>query len=113
MKDNRGEKHYFSVVLLGVIVALYRCRYVNLFSIHRTLTNKQAELCQALNIPVTPVVYRAHLPNYFKKTDISLFPELYSLFFGVDLNPVVKKWFFLDGKELRVSILIEDKNGMP
>lgn len=67
LRDNRGKRHCFSIVLLGVIIALYRCRDGNLSSIHRALTNKQVELCQALDIAYTPAVSRAQLPIILKK----------------------------------------------
>lgn len=67
LRDNRGKKHCFSVVLLGVLIALFRCRDGNLSSIHRALTNKQSELCRALGIANTPAVSRAQLPIILKK----------------------------------------------
>lgn len=73
LRDNRGKRHCFSVVIFGIIMALYRNRDGNLSSIHRCLTNKQAELCQALNIDYTPAVSRAQLPIILKKRILQSF----------------------------------------
>ena len=58
-RSNQGKKHCLAVVILGVIIAFYRCRDGNLSSIHRALTNTHADLCKALSIAYTSSVSRA------------------------------------------------------
>lgn len=48
---------------------------------------------------------------YFKKTDVAIFSDLHFSFFGIELDPEVKKWFALDGKELCGSILKGNTRG--
>lgn len=84
LRDNRGKKHRFSVVILGVLFALFRCRDGNLSSIHRALTNNHAQLCEALNIEFSPSVSRAQLPLILKKRMLKFF--LIYFFYFLALN---------------------------
>ncbi len=67
LRDNRGKKHCFAVVIFGVLMALFRDRDGNLSSIHRALTNKHADFCSALGVAFSPPVSRAQLPIILKK----------------------------------------------
>jgi hypothetical protein len=66
-RSNQGKKHCLAVVVLGVLIALYRCRDGNLSSIHRALVNTHSDLCKVLSIAYTPAVSRAQLPIILKK----------------------------------------------
>ena len=62
LRDKRGKKHCFAVVILGVLIALFRDRDGNLSSIHRALTNTHSDFCSALGMEFSPPVARAQLP---------------------------------------------------
>jgi hypothetical protein len=66
LRDTRGKKHSLALVLLSVIIALYRNRDGILSSIHRSIVNKQVELCSYLRIPYCVPVSRAQLPIILK-----------------------------------------------
>ena len=67
LRDKRGKKHCFEVVILSVLMAMFRDRDGNLSSIHRALTNTHASFCSALGIEFSPAVSRAQLPIILKK----------------------------------------------
>lgn len=49
LRDNRGKRHCIGFVLLSLSISLLRNRDGNLSSLHRSMVNKQVELCQCLN----------------------------------------------------------------
>ena len=67
LRDKRGKKHCFAVVILGVLIALFRDRDGNLSSIHRALTNTYSDFCSALGMEFSLPVSRAQLPIILKK----------------------------------------------
>lgn len=108
LRDNRGKRHALNIVLLGVLIALLRNRDGNLSSIHRAMKNTHSRLMKELkslyNIDYQKVVSRSHLPVLLHKVNIEAFSELLFKCFGITLNDDEKKWFSVDGKELRGTI---------
>ena len=80
LRDKRGKKHCFAVVILGVLIALFRDRDGNLPSIHRALTNTHSDFCSALGMEFSPPVSRAQLPIILKKR-MSKFSQNFILIF--------------------------------
>lgn len=112
VRDARGKKHCLALVLTGIKIALLRDRDGCLSSIHRSMKNKQKELCMALGIDFKPVISRAQLPLILKNVDGEIFSKLHFSFFNTPLEDNISKWFAFDGKELRGSILRGDKRGL-
>jgi len=104
LRDERGKRHDLSYILLGLTLGLLRKRDGNLSSIHRSMENKNDELCAFMGIEVRQVVSRSHLPVVLQKVNLPVFEK--SLFdnYGVELSDQEKAWFSGDGKDLRGSI---------
>lgn len=111
LRDNRGKVHGIALVLLGVLIALCRNRDGVLSSIHRSMQNTHAPLCQQLGLQTSPPISRAQLPIVLKKVCAEVFSELLFSFGGLKLNEEEKQWFAADGKELRGSIAKGEKRG--
>ena len=111
LRDTRGLRINLPLVLLGVTIALLRKKDGNLSSIHRSMKNTHNELLKLLNIENERVVSRSHLPILLKKVDGTVFSALIFKKFGIELDPSLKEWFGLDGKELRGSILCGNTRG--
>ena len=111
LRDNRGKVHAVELVLTGVLIALCRNRDGVLSAIHRSIQNTHAQLCTHLGITANPPISRAQLPLVLKHIDVQLFSELLFKFVGIELSKEEKQWFAGDGKELRGSILKEEKRG--
>lgn len=108
LRDNRGKRHALNIVLLGLLIALLRNRDGNLSSIHRAMENTHPRLMKELKdlygIDYQEVVSRSHLPILLQKVNIDVFSELLFKYFGLSLNEEEKRWFAVDGKELRGTI---------
>ena len=111
LRDNRGKKHDLAIVLVGVMLALLSHRDGSMSSIHRHLQNHYARLMTALNLAPKSAVSRAQLPRVLEKVSVAVFDRLLFESFGVKLNAAERKWFAVDGKELRGSIQPGAKRG--
>ncbi|MBA4183431.1 MAG: ISAs1 family transposase [Acidobacteria bacterium] len=104
LRDNRGKRHDLAVVLVGVTIAVLSNRDGCLSSIHRHLVNHYEKLVLALGIEKKRVVSRSQLPLILEKVAVRVFDRLVFENYGINLNCAERKWFALDGKELRGSI---------
>lgn len=111
LRDNRGKRHDLAVVLMGVIVALLSHRDGNLSSIHRHLTNHYQKLMRALKIEPCRAVSRAQLPKILSQVSVTVLNQLIFESHGIQLNEQERKWFAVDGKELRGSIQTGARRG--
>ncbi len=104
LRDNRGKRHELAVVLPGVILALLCHRDGNLSAIWRHLKNHYEQLAEVLGVEKESPVSRAQLPRILERISLSVFDELLINEYGIKLNKEERKWFAIDGKELRGSI---------
>lgn len=104
LRDNRGKRHDLAVVLVGVTIAILSNRDGSLSSLHRHLQNHYEKLVIALGVEKMRPVSRSQLPLILEKVAFEVFNRLIFESFGIKLNEVERKWFALDGKELRGSI---------
>lgn len=111
LRDNRGKRHQLAYVLLTLSLALLRCRDGTLSSIHRSMVNKNEELCSFLKIDTQSVISRAQLPLVLKKVSRDEFEKLLFDDLGISLTEEEKLWFAGDGKELRGSIQRGSRRG--
>ncbi len=111
LRDNRGKRHDLAVVLVGVMLALLSNRDGNLSSIQRYLKNHYERLVEILGVEKRRAVSRSQLPNILAEVSVSVFDGLLFANYGIKLNAEEKKWFALDGKELRGSIETGNKRG--
>lgn len=111
LRDNQGKRLNLSFTLLCLTISLLRNRDGNLSSIHRSMENKNEELCHFLDIPQEKIVSRSHLPKLLNKVNLASFEHLLFKNFGITLSELEKEWFAGDGKELRGSIEKGDKRG--
>ena len=111
LRDNRGKNLNMSFNLLGLTIGLLRKRDGYLSSIHRSMQNKNAELCLFLGIENEGVVSRSHLPLLLQKVNLKSFEKLLFDNYGIVLKEKEKEWFSGDGKELRGSIEKGSKRG--
>lgn len=98
-------------VLLGLTIGLLRKRDGCLSSVHRSMLNKNTELCMFLGIENQKVISRPHLPVLLCKVNLPLFEGLLFGTYGIELTEEERSWFAGDGKELRGSIEKGDKRG--
>lgn len=111
LRDNRGKRHDLAVVLVGVMIALLSNRDGNLSSIHRHLKNHYEKLVAHLRVQRKKAVSRSQLPLILGAVSVSVFERLVFENYGIQLNEVERKWFAIDGKELRGSIETGNKRG--
>lgn len=111
LRDNRGKRHDLAVVLVGVMLALLSNRDGNLSSIQRYVRNHYERLVEVLGVEKKRAVSRSQLPNILAEVSVSVFDSLLFANYGIKLNAAEKKWFALDGKELRGSIETGNKRG--
>lgn len=111
LRDNRGKRHDLAVVLVGVMIALLSNRDGNLSSIHRHLKNHYEKLVAHLGVQRQTAVSRSQLPLILGAVSVSVFERLLFENYGIELNEAEKKWFAIDGKELRGSIETGNKRG--
>lgn len=110
-RDPRGKIHNLAFILLGLTIGLLRNRDGCLSSIHRSMKNKNIELCNFLSIDIQVVISRSHLPVLLKMICLKTFENLLFESYGIHLKEKEKAWFAGDGKELKGSILKGDKRG--
>lgn len=111
LRDPRGKIHNLAFILLGLTIGLLRNRDGCLSSLHRSMQNKNIELCCFLSIDIQELISRSHLPIILKKVSLEAFERHLFSVYGIHLKEKVKTWFAGDGKELRASILKGDKRG--
>ena len=111
LRDNQGKRLDLSFTLLCLTISLLRNRDGNLSSMHRSMKNKNKELCHFLDTPEQIIVSRSYLPKILNKVNLVSFENLLFKNFGIVLNSKEKEWFAGDGKELRGSIKKGDKRG--
>jgi predicted transposase YbfD/YdcC len=104
LRDNRGKKHDLAVVLVGVTLAVLSNRDGSLSSIQRHLKNHYEKLVGFLGVEKKRAVSRSQLPLILEKVAFEVFDKLVFESFGIKLSAGGRKWFALDGKELRGSI---------
>lgn len=103
-RDNRGKKHAVALILTGLVLALCCGRDGKLSSLHRHMVNHFEALCAATQQSHKKPISRAQLPLLLAKVNGVLFAQLLFDWFGLTLDADLKRWFALDGKELRGSI---------
>jgi len=111
LRDNRGKRHDLAVVLAAVVIALLSNRDGNLSSIQRHLKNHYEKLVEVFGVEKKRVVSRAQLPLILGGVSVAVFDRLLFADYGIKLNEAERKWFALDGKELRGSIEAGAKRG--
>ena len=111
LRDKRGQRHQLAFILFGVTLALLSGRDGNLSSIHRFLCHRHQELADATGKEEGPSVSRAQLPLILAKVSAKLFDRLLLSSYGVSLSEDAKRWFGVDGKELKGSIESGRKRG--
>ena len=111
LRDNRGKNHKMSLVLMGLLIALFRGKDGNMSAIHRSMKKKQKVLCSALSIDYEPVISRSYLPIFMNHVNYEVLGDLVFSHFGVKLEVTNKRWIAIDGKELRGSILCGNTRG--
>lgn len=110
-RDNRGKKHSIGLVLTGLVLALCCGRDGKLSSLHRHLIHHFETLCEATHMTNQRAISRAQLPLLLAKVNGVLFAQLLFEWFGLTLDDGLKRWFALDGKELRGSIQPDHTRG--
>lgn len=103
-RDNRGKVHSVALVLSGLVLALCCGRDGKLSSLHRHMVNHFTPLCRLTQQLDQKPVSRAQLPLLLAKVNGNLFAKLLFEWFGLVLDADQKRWFALDGKDLRGSI---------
>ena len=104
LRDNRGKRHSLALVLTGLVAALCCGRDGNLSRLHRHMVNHFESLLEATQLADHKVISRAHLPILLAKVNGIRFTRLLLDWFGFSLDEDQKRWFAVDGKELRGSI---------
>ncbi len=111
LRDNRGKRHELAIVLLGVTLAILSNRDGKMSSIHRHLTFHHEKLLDFLGLELRECVSRSHLPMVLGKVAVSALDDLIFKNYGSRLSEKQKKWFAVDGKEMRGSIESGAKRG--
>jgi predicted transposase YbfD/YdcC len=111
LRDNRGKRHDLAIILLEVTLAILSNRDGKMSSIHRHLQKHHHQLLEFLDLEPKNCVSRAHLPLILEKVSVSEFDRLIFAGYGIKLSKKQKKWFAIDGKELRGSIEKGAKRG--
>ena len=115
-RDNRGKIHNMAFVLTGLTLAICSGRDGELSRLQRHMANHRRAtpfdaLCAATQTWPKRVISRAQLPLLLARVDGEVFGRLLFDWFGLVLSEEAKRWFTLDGKELRGSIAPGHKRG--
>jgi predicted transposase YbfD/YdcC len=110
-RDNRGKQHPIALIITGLVAALCCGRDGSLSSLHRHMVNQFAPLALATQMTQHTPISRAQLPLVLAKINGTRFAQLLFDWFGLQLDAHQKKWFAVDGKELRGSIEDDHKRG--
>lgn len=111
LRDNRGKRHDLAIILLEVMLAILSNRDGKMWSIHRHLQKHHNQLLEFLELEPRWSVLRAHLPLILEKVSVAEFDRLIFACYGLKWSAKQKKWFAIDGKELRGSIEKGAKRG--
>lgn len=111
MRDNRGKRHSLALVLTGLMAALCCGRDGNLSRLHRHMTNHFDALLEVTQLTGHKAISRAQLPLLLAKVNGLRFAQILFEWFGFLLDEDQKRWFSVDGKELRGSIQAGHKRG--
>ncbi len=111
LRDNRGKRHDLAVVLIGLTIAILSNRDGNLSALHRHLTKRYEQLTEVLGLPLEQAVSRSQLPIILEKVAVEVFDRLLFENYGIKLSEQERRWFAIDGKELRGSIEKGAKRG--
>lgn len=111
LRDNRGKRHDLAVVLVGVTLAVLSNRDGCLSGIERHLKNHYEKLVTVLGVAQKRPVSRSQLPLILEKVAVGVFDKLLFANYRIKLSEAERKWFALDGKELRGSIGRGNKRG--
>jgi predicted transposase YbfD/YdcC len=111
LRDNRGKRHELAIILLGVTLAVLSNRDGKMSSIHRHLQFHHAKLLDFLGLELQDCISRSHLPIVLGKVSVTALDDLILKNYGIRLSEKQKKWFAVDGKELRGSIESGAKRG--
>jgi len=104
MRDNRGKRHSLALVLTGLVAALCCGRDGNLSRLHRHMVNHFESLLKMTQLTDCKSISRAQLPLLLASVNGLCFAQLLFDWFNIVLDEEQKRWFSLDGKELRGSI---------
>lgn len=110
-RDNRDKVHSIALVLSGLVLALCCGRDGKLSGLHRHMVNHFEPLCKTTQQNHKQPISRAQLPLLLAKVNGKLFAKLLFEWFGLTLDAELKRWFALDGKELRGSIQPDQTRG--
>ena len=99
-----GKVHSIALVLSILALTLCCRRDGKLSSLHRHMVNQFVPLCQLTQQVDKRPISRAQLPLLLAKVNGKLFAQLLFEWFGLSLEADQKRWFALDGKDLRGSI---------
>ena len=111
LRDNRGKRHELAIILLEVVLAILSNRDGKMSSIHRHLEFHHQSLLDFLGIKLKKCVSRSHLPIVLSKVWVTELDALIFENYGIHLSEKQRKWFAVDGKELRGSIESGAKRG--
>lgn len=92
-------------------MAILSGRDGKLSGLHRHMVSHFDRLCGAVEFRPKRAISRAHLPLLLAKVNGDVFARLLFDWFGLVLSEQAKRWFALDGKELRGSILPSQNRG--
>ncbi len=110
-RDNRGKNHSIALVLTGLVLALCCGRDGKLSGLHRHLITHFDALCQATPVTHQTAISHPQLPLLLAKINGVLFAKLLFDWVGLTLDADMKRWFAVDGKELRGSIEVDHTRG--
>ncbi|WP_338873444.1 hypothetical protein WBJ53_30560 [Spirosoma sp. SC4-14] len=103
-RDNRGKRHDMALIISGLVLALCCGRDGKLSGLHHHMVNHYKLLCKATRQTHKKPISRAQLPLLLAKVNGVLFAQLLFKWFGLTLDADQKRWFAIDGKDLRGSI---------
>lgn len=112
-RDNRGKHHDLSFIITAVILAIL-CGRSKTSSIHRFIENRIEWLRKITQIKQVKVISRAHLPRLIDKVSWTSLDHIIQQHFGQHLLPpcVDKEWKAIDGKALRGSLKLGEKEAL-
>ena len=111
LRDKRGKRHELAIILVGVTLAMLSNRDGKLSSIYRHLAFHHDKMLEFMDLEPRDCVSRSHLPIVLAKVSVKEFDRLLFESYGIKLSKKQRKWFAIDGKELRGSIEKGAKRG--
>ncbi len=110
-RDNRGKRHNLAFIICAVVIAIMAGRATT-SRIFRLIRNRIDWLAQITGIVDATPISRAHLPRLLAQVDwYTLNPILEEHFgFSLEFN-VTQDWTAVDGKTLRGTTTVQDKQG--